>query len=372
MDDKPVFVTEPYLPPLEDFIPYLQEIWGKKCLTNYGPYHQQLEQQLSAYLQVEHISLLSNGTAGLIAALRAHEIEGDVITTPYSFVATSHSILWNKLNPVFVDILPDTLNIDPDKIESAITPRTTAILAVHCYGYPCNVKAIEEIATRHRLKVIYDAAHAFGVKTQGKSLLKHGDFSVLSFHATKVYNTFEGGAVISPNLEMKQRIDRLASFGYEDEVTVGSLGTNSKMSEFNAALGLLQLKYIDDAIERRGKVHQAYLHGLEGIAGIRCLTLPPDCTGNFSYFPIEVENSFPLSRDALYHQFRKSNIYVRRYFYPLITDFPMYRHLPSAAPDNLPIATMASRQILCLPIYPALQDDDLRRVLNVIYESARI
>lgn len=371
MGQKPIYVTEPHLPPLDEFVPYLQEIWDKKCLTNFGPFLRSLEDALGEYLAVEHINLVSNGMAGLIAAIRALELTGEVITTPYSFVATSHSLFLNNVTPVFVDVLPDTLNIDPSKIEAAITDKTTAILAVHCYGLPCDIDAIQEIASRHRLKVIYDAAHAFGVKFRGESILNAGDLSVLSFHATKVYNTFEGGAVIVRDVETKINIDRFASFGYEDEVTVSSIGTNCKMSEFNAALGLLQLKYVDQAIAQRKKIHDTYLEGLKHISGISTLPPAPDCTSNYSYFPVLVDKNFPLSRDALYQRFRQEDIYVRRYFFPLISEFPMYRHLPSARPENLPIASAESGKILCLPIYPSLQECQVERVLHVIHESAR-
>lgn len=370
MEDKPIYVTQPYLPPLDEFVPSLREIWDKKCLTNFGPYLRKLEAALTEHLSIAHINLVSNGTAGLVAAIRALEISGEVITTPYSFVATSHSLLWNNVTPVFVDVSPDTLNIDPSKIEAAITEKTTAILAVHCYGLPCDVDAIEQIASRHRLKVIYDAAHAFGVKTQGRSILDFGDLSVLSFHATKVFNTFEGGAVISHDIETKQKIDRFSSFGYEDEVTVSGFGTNCKMSEFNAALGLLQLQYIDDAIGKRKKIDESYHEGLKNISGISTPASPQSHMGNYSYFPILIEESFPVSRDRLYQRFKQKNIHVRKYFFPLISDFPMYRHLPSSAPENLPVANNAAKKVLCLPIYPTLQDCELQRVLDVLHESA--
>ncbi|MGZ8546854.1 MAG: DegT/DnrJ/EryC1/StrS family aminotransferase, partial [Sulfuricurvum sp.] len=322
---KRIYVTQPYLPPLDDFIPYLQQIWDSKILTNGGPFHQQLEEALCDYLGVKHISLFTNGTLALVTALQALRITGEVITTPYSFVATAHSLLWNGIKPVFVDIDPVTLNLDPSKIEAAITPQTTAILPVHCYGHPCDVKAIEEIADNYNLKVIYDAAHAFGVKDEGGSILRHGDLSVLSFHATKVFNTFEGGAIISPDAKTKQRIDHLKNFGFVDEVTVVAPGINGKMSEINAAFGLLQLQHIDNAIKQRKEIDKMYRNALCDINGITLLHEKSEQASNYSYFPILIEDEFSLSRDELYQQLRDNNIFARRYFYPLISDFPMYR-----------------------------------------------
>src|SRR5450755_2232905 len=333
---KDIYVTQPFLPPLEEFIPYLEKIWSSKILTNGGPFHQQLETMLCEHLGVEHVALFTNGTIALITALQALRIRGEVITTPYSFVATSHSLLWNGIKPVFVDIDSDTLNLDPSKIEAAITPQTTAIMPVHCYGRPCDVHAIQQIADDYNLRVIYDAAHAFGVGYESGSVLRYGDLSVLSFHATKVFTTFEGGAIVCPDAKTKQRIDHLKNFGFVDEVTVVATGINGKMSEMNAALGLLQLKYFDQAIARRKKIDAAYREQLKNVRGIRCLPDTVDCLANYAYFPILVESDYPVRRDMLYQNLKEQNIFARRYFYPLISDFPMYRGLSSAHKDNLP------------------------------------
>jgi dTDP-4-amino-4,6-dideoxygalactose transaminase len=363
---KPIYVTQPYLPPIEEFTPYLQQIWDNKILTNGGPFHQQLEKELCDYLGVKHISLFANGTLALVTALQALRITGEVITTPYSFVATAHSLLWNGIKPVFVDIDPHTLNLDPAKIEAAITPQTTAIMPVHCYGRPCDVDAIQRIADIYNLKVIYDAAHAFGVKCHCGSVLNHGDLSVLSFHATKVFNTFEGGAIVCPDAKTKQRIDHLKNFGFVDEVTVVAPGINGKMSELNAAFGLLQLKHVVAALERREEIDKAYRAGLKDVQGITCLNGEKEAATNHSYFPILIQKEYPLSRDALYEKLKANNIYARRYFYPLISDFPMYRSMPSAHRDNLPIATDASSKVLCLPIYPALTLDEVNSIVSII------
>jgi dTDP-4-amino-4,6-dideoxygalactose transaminase len=351
---KNLYVTQPTLPPLEEFIPYLQKIWDSKILTNGGPFHQQLEKELCSYLGVEYISLFTNATIALITALQALRITGEVITTPYSFVATSHSLLWNGIKPVFVDINPDTLNLDPARIEAAITPQTTAIMPVHCYGHPCDVEAIRKIADNYNLKVIYDAAHAFGVQDHLGSILRYGDLSVLSFHATKVFNTFEGGAIISPDEKTKIRIDQLKNFGHVGEVTVVAPGINGKMSEFNAALGLLQLKHLEPAIARRKEIDIAYRERLKDIKGVRCLNDAGEKVANYSYFPILIDHDYPISRDELYQRLKDISIHPRRYFYPLISDFSMYRSLPSAQSGNLPIAKLAAEQVLCLPIYPNL------------------
>lgn len=363
---KPIYVTQPFLPPLEEFIPYLKEIWDSKILTNGGPFHQQLEEALCEYLGVNHISLFANGTLALVTALQALRVTGEVITTPYSFVATSHSLLWNGIKPVFVDIHPETLNLDPARIEAAITPHTTAIMPVHCYGRSCDVEAIQKIADNYNLRVIYDAAHAFGVNDSGGSVLRHGDLSVLSFHATKVFNTFEGGAIVCPDLKTKQRIDHLKNFGFVDEVTVVAPGINGKMSELNAAFGLLQLKHIDQAITKRKELDSAYRALLKDVKGIRCLKTGDDYNGNYSYFPILVEADYGISRDVLYRKLRENQIFARRYFFPLISDFPMYRGLPSAAPDQLPVAKGIANRIICLPIYPSMSDDDVMRVVSIL------
>lgn len=351
---KPTYVTQPYLPPLEEFYPYLQQIWDSKVLTNCGPFHQQLEQALCAHLGVKHLALFTNATIALVTALQAMRITGEVITTPFSFVATAHSLLWNGIKPVFVDIAPDTLNLDPAKIESAITPQTTAIMPVHVYGHPCDVDAIQKIADNYNLKVIYDAAHAFGVQDAGGSVLRHGDLSVLSFHATKVFNTFEGGAIICPDDKTKTRIDHLKNFGHVGEVNVVAPGINGKMSEFCAALGLLQLEYVDQAILQRQAIDATYRTRLKSVEGIHCLNAAGERVANYAYFPVLIKQDYPLDRDTLNQRLKELGIHARRYFYPLITDFPMYRGLPSANPENLPIASAAAQQILCLPIYPDL------------------
>jgi dTDP-4-amino-4,6-dideoxygalactose transaminase len=368
-DQKNIYVTQPHLPPLEEFYPYLQKIWDNKILTNGGPFHQQLEKALCEYLGVEHLALFSNGTIALVTALQALRVTGEVITTPYSFVATAHSLLWNGIKPVFVDVDSNTLNLDPKRIEAAITPQTTAIMPVHCYGHPCDVEAIQKIADNYNLKVIYDAAHAFGVTTGSGSVLNYGDLSVLSFHATKVFNTFEGGAIVCPDAKTKLRIDQLKNFGFVDEVTVVAPGINGKMSEVNAAFGMLQLQGVDAAIQRRREIDETYRKALSGVKGIRCLDGAGEVTANYSYFPILVTEDYWLTRDGLYQKLKDQNVYARRYFYPLISDFPMYRGLPSAHRDNLPVASTAARQVLCLPIYPALSHVDVERVVNLILEA---
>jgi dTDP-4-amino-4,6-dideoxygalactose transaminase len=368
MDDpqKTVYVTQPLLPPLEEFVPYLEQIWANKWLTNEGPFHQQLESALCDYLGVKHLALFANGTLALITALQALRITGEVITTPYSFVATGHSLLWNGIKPVFVDIDPVTLNIDPDKIEAAITPQTTAIMPVHCYGHPCDVERIQQIADNYNLKVIYDAAHAFAVQRHDGSVLNHGDLSVLSFHATKVFNTFEGGAIICHDAKTKQRIDHLKNFGFVDETTVVAPGINGKMSEINSAFGLLQLKGIDAALQQRKVIDARYRAELASIDGIVCLLDKGERISNYSYFPILVQPEYPMSRDALYQKLHDNGIHARRYFYPLISDFPMYRGMPSAAPENLPVAMRVAEQVICLPIYPGLSDQQVDFILGLL------
>ena len=363
---KPIYVTQPYLPPLEEFVPYLEKIWANKILTNGGHFHQQLEQALCDYLGVKHVALFSNGTLALITALQALRVTGEVITTPYSFVATSHALHWHGNKPVFVDVEPNTLNIDPAKIEAAITPQTTAIMPVHCYGNPCDTAAIQKIADNYNLRVIYDAAHAFGVEDAGGSVLRHGDLSVLSFHATKVFNTFEGGAIICPDAKTKQRIDHLKNFGFVDEVTVVAPGINAKMSEINAAFGLLQLKHLPHVMQRRAEIDALYREKLQHVKGIYCLPQSGQTVANHSYFPVLVRNDYPLKRDALYNKLKDHGINARRYFYPLISDFPMYRGLPTAARANLQTAANAAEQVLCLPIFPALSLHDQQRVINIV------
>ncbi len=364
--NTPIFVTQPLLPELKDYVPYLEQIWKNKFLTNGGPFHQQLERELCDYLGVKHIALFTNGTLALLTALQSLRITGEVITTPYSFVATAHSLLWNSIKPVFVDIDPVSLNMDPAKIVAAITPQTTAIMPVHCYGHPCDVEAIQKIADDYNLKVIYDAAHAFGVRKDGESVLLHGDLSVLSFHATKVFNTFEGGAIICPDAKTKTRIDHLKNFGFVDEQTVVATGINGKMSEINAAFGLLQLKGIDAALQKRKEIDVLYRQQLSNIEGIVCIPSAGEDVANYSYFPILVKSNYPIARDALYQKLRDAGIYARRYFYPLISDFPMYRGLPSAAHDNLSVARQAANEVICLPIFPELTTAQITRIVDII------
>jgi dTDP-4-amino-4,6-dideoxygalactose transaminase len=363
---KTIFVTQPDLPPLEDFIPFLQQIWDRKILTNNGPFHQQLEAALCQYLGVEHLSLFTNGMQALVTMLQAMRISGEVITTPYSFVATAHALHWNGIKPVFVDVDPSTGNMDPAAIESAITPQTTAIMPVHVYGNPCNHQEIQRIANTYGLKVLYDAAHTFGVTQAGESITKYGDMCALSFHATKVFNTFEGGAIICHDAETKKRIDYLKNFGFADEVTVVAPGTNAKMNEFQASLGLLQLSRLDQALSARANVDARYRAALSGIKGIRMIASPPDVSPNYSYFPIFIDQDFGMSRDALYQKMRDAGIFARRYFYPLISEFPVYRGLPSAKHENLPHAYRMAEQVLCLPIFPALTVDEQARVIACI------
>jgi len=369
---SPIYVTQPLLPPLEEFIPYLQKIWDSKQLTNNGPYHQELEQALAQYLGVEHISLFANATLALVTALQALRVTGEVITTPYSFVATSHALDWNGIKPVFVDIDPVSLNLDPKKIEAAITPQTTGILPVHVYGVPCAVDEIEHIADTYGLKVIYDAAHTFGMRLPGgHSVLEYGDMSILSFHATKVFNTFEGGAIICRDAKTKHRIDYLKNFGFADETTVIGPGINGKMNELQAAFGMLQLKYIDDALVRRERVDTRYREALGAVPGIRLHHIPEGISYNYPYFPIFVEDGFAVSRDELYQRLRDESIYARRYFYPLISEFPVYRGLHSSAVGNLPIATDISHRVLCLPIYPDLDEKAQDEIVACVMRVAR-
>lgn len=365
-DPKPIYVTQPHLPPLDEFVPLLREIWDSRVLTNGGPFHARLEAALAEYLGVPQIALFCNGTIALITALQALRVTGEVITTPFSFVATAHSLLWHGNKPVFVDIDPETLNIDPSKIEAAITPQTTAIMPVHCYGHPCDVDAIQRIADTYNLRVIYDAAHAFGVRDAAGSVLNHGDLSVLSFHATKVFNTFEGGAIVCPDAKTKTRIDQLKNFGHAGETTVVAPGINGKMSEINAAFGLLQLQHVDEAIAARGRIDAAYRERLQRVPGIRCLAGSGERRANHAYFPILVGAEHPLGRDRLNEALRANGIVPRRYFYPLISEFPMYRGLPSAQRDNLPVAWTRAREVLCLPIYPDLPIRSVDRICDLI------
>lgn len=367
MNTNPITVTSPLLPDLKEFEELLEDIWQRKWLTNNGFYHKELEKALAEYLKVPYISLFTNGTLPLITALQALRITGEVITTPYSFVATTHSIWWNGIKPVFVDVEEETGNIDPEKIEAAITPKTTAIMPVHVYGTPCNTEKIQQIADTYGLKVIYDAAHAFGVMVNGTSVLEAGDMSTLSFHATKVYNTIEGGALICHDETTKKRVDYLKNFGFADEVTVVAPGINSKMDEIRSAYGLLNLKQVDKAIESRKKVSTLYRQSLEGVEGIRLLSEIEGVKHNYAYFPIFIDKEkYGMSRDDLYNKLKENNILARRYFYPLISNFPVYRGLESATPDNLPVATKLADQVLCLPMYAGLEDEDIDRIITII------
>ena len=366
MSQEPIYVTQPVLPELAEFIPYLEEIWKNKLLTNCGPLHQQLEKELCEYLGVDYISLFNNGTIALVTALQALGLEqGEVITTPYTFVATAHSIVWNKLTPIFVDIDPQTSNIDPIKVEQAINHKTVAILPVHCYGIPCDVEALQNIATKHNLKLIYDAAHAFGVKHHGKSLLNYGDLSVMSFHATKVFNTFEGGAIVCHSAEMKKRIDRLKNFGIVNENTIDDISLNGKLSEVHAALGLLQLKSIDSTLLAREKIDEMYRKGLADISGIHCIKRAGVEKDNYSYFPIVISKPYPLSRDELFEKMKRHNIFARKYFYPIMTDLSIYQEYHSDTFE----AKCLSEQVLCLPLYPNLSLDSVQEIINLIKDN---
>lgn len=362
-----ITVTSPLLPPLEEFYPYLKDIWNRKWITNNGHYHQELETALAKYLGVEYISLFTNGTLPLITALQALRITGEVITTPYSFVATTHSLWWNGIKPVFVDVEASTGNINPELIEAAITPKTTAIMPVHVYGNPCDIDAIQNIADKYGLKVIYDSAHAFGVEINGKSILNAGDISTLSFHATKTYNTIEGGALICHDAKTKERIDHLKNFGFVGETEVVAPGINSKMDEIRAAYGLINLNHVDDAIAARKKASEFYSKKLNDIDGIRLFDKRTDVKYNYSYFPIFVDaEKYGMSRDELYTKLKENNILGRRYFYPLISEFTTYRGLPSASSANLPIATKLANQVICLPMHHALSPKDLELIVDTI------
>ena len=370
MNQNKITVTSPLLPDLEDFNKLLKEIWESKWITNNGSFHQQLEKALAEYLKVPYVSLFTNGTLPLITALQALRITGEVITTPYSFVATTHSLWWNNIKPVFVDIDWETGCIDPNKIEAAITPRTTAIMPVHVYGKPCNVDAIQAIADKYGLKVIYDAAHAFGVEVNGESILNAGDMSTLSFHATKVYNTIEGGAMVMHDEQTKKRIDYLKNFGFAGETEVVGPGINSKMDEIRSAYGLLNLRQVDAAIEARHQVAIRYREALRDVEGITFWDDLPGVKHNYSYFPIFVDaEKYGMTRDELYFKMKSQGILGRRYFYPLISEFSTYRGLPSAAPENLPVAHKMADEVICLPMHHALSEEDVERIINAIVEK---
>lgn len=365
--DKPIYVTQPAMPPLEEFTEYLKQIWDNKILTNNGPFHKQFEKELAEYLGVNHISVFANGTLALMTALQALRISGEVITTPFSFVATTHSLWWNNIKPVFADIEPDYFNLDPEKVEAAITPQTTAIMPVHVYGNPCNVERFQQIADTYGLKLIYDVAHAFSVKVNEVPVVNFGDLSVLSFHATKVFNTIEGGAIVCHDAKTKQRIDYLKNFGFAGETTVIAPGINAKMNEVQAAYGLLQLKYVDENIAKRKAIANLYRNKLANIPGIRVLNDMKGVNHAYSYFPILVDaNAYGKTRDELYEELKKYNIYGRRYFYPLISQFPSYRGLNSAQEANLPVAGEVADQVICLPIYPNLSFSNIEIITQII------
>lgn len=371
-NNRTIYVTQPFLPPLDEFLPYLEDIWKCKRLTNNAKYHREFEKALCEHLGVKYISLFANGTMALITALQVLRITGEVITTPYSFVASTHSLWWNNIKPVFVDIEPHYFGLDAEKIEAAITPQTSAILPVHVYGYPCAVERIQEIADTYGLPVIYDAAHAFGVQYRGQSLLNWGDLSVLSFHATKVFNTFEGGAIVCHDEKTKKRIDYLKNFGFAGETTVIAPGINAKMNEVQSAFGLLQLKYIDRAIERRKKITEQYRQNLKNISGLSFFCDRENVKHNYCYFPITIDPVLcGRKRDDIYDDLKSHNIFTRRYFYPLISTFPPYKMLPSSAKDNLPISHKVADQVLCLPIYPDLQDEDVANICKIVKSNSQ-
>jgi len=378
MSEKLITVTSPLLPNLDEFNEMLKEIWASKWITNMGQFHNQLEKALAEYLHVPYVCLFTNGTLPLMTALQALRITGEVITTPYSFVATTHSIWWNGCKPVFVDIDPATGNMDPERIEAAITPATTCIMPVHCYGKPCNTKRIQEIADKYGLKVIYDAAHAFGLEVPAKEyglpaydekgmagIMNAGDMSTLSFHATKVYNTIEGGALVVHDEKIKKRIDNLKNFGITDEVTVVAPGINGKMDEMRSAYGLLNLKQVDAAIKARNEVAKKYRAALRNVPGVSFWDDMPGVRHNYSYFPIFINaDEFGMSRDDLYFKMKEAGVLSRRYFYPLISNFPTYRGLPTANKENLPLGNKMADEVLCLPMHHNLSEEDIKRVLN--------
>lgn len=371
--NKKIFVTQPSLPPLEDFIPYLKKIWENKWLTNNGEFHQQFERALAEYLGVRYVSLFTNGMIALQVGMQALRLTGEVITTPFTFVATTHAIHWNNCTPVFCDIEPETFTMDPGKVEALITPRTTALMPVHVYGNPCRNEELQRIADTYGLKLFYDAAHVFGVRKDGVSVCSWGDLSMLSFHATKVFNTFEGGALITDDPKLKERVDYLKNFGFADEVTVVAPGSNGKMDEFRAAYGLLQLKNVDGEIAKRRKVAERYRTELKHVPGLTMLYDLPGVQHNYSYFPVLVdEKDYGMSRDGLYEKLKASNIYSRRYFFPLCSDFPTYRGLQSAKPSNLPVAAATAKKILCLPLFADLKEEEQETIIHCISTRERI
>ena len=372
MTKKKIFVTQPSLPPLSEILPHLQTIWDTRILSNGGPFHQKLEEALEDYLDVSQLALFNNGTIALITALQALGVTGEVITTPFSFAATSTALTWNNVKPIFVDIKPSDFNIDPNLIEAAITPNTTAIVAVHCYGNPCDVEAIHAIAKKHQLKVVYDAAHAFGVKDAGGSILRHGDMSTLSMHATKVFNTLEGGAIICHDKEIKKTVNELKNFGFKSEVDLETAGINGKMNEVSAALGLIQLNHVSEAISKRKFIDQQYRKRLSNIDGIQCSKIPSNITPNYSYFPILVKPDYPISRDLLNEHLHGIGVFSRRYFYPLISNFSLYSKSKGAEKTNLPVANKISQEVLCLPIYPDLTVNEVEYITNFISNFGKL
>jgi len=372
MNKKKIYVTKPDLPELDKFYDKLKILWDTRYLTNNGPFHKKLEQELADFLGVKYVSLITNGTIALIIALKALDIKGEVITTPFTFPATTHALYWNGLKPVFCDIRPTDGNIDPDKIESLITEKTVAILPVHVYGNPCDNDKIQQLANKYNLKVIYDAAHAFGVEKNHKSILNWGDLSILSFHATKVFNTLEGGAIITNDYKLKQKIDRLKNFGIIDEVTVIDVGINGKMSEVNAIMGLLQLEIFEENRKKREKIFNIYINELSKIPGVKIFNYNKEVKYNYSYFPIFIDKKkFGLSRDELYMKFRENNVWVRKYFYPLTSQFQMYKSLESADAKNIPVAIQLSEEVLCLPIYSTLDLIEVDYIINIIKNARK-
>ena len=369
---RPVFVTRPSLPPLDELLPLLEDIWDRRVLTNDGTYHRVLEMELGRYLGVEYLCLVQNATLGLLLALRQLKLCGEVITTPFTFVGTAHAIVLAGLEPVFVDIDRDSLNLDPALIEAAITPRTAAIMPVHVFGRSCDTAAIDGIARRHKLRVIYDSAHAFGIRDSGGSVLRHGDMSVLSFHATKVFNTFEGGAIVCADATMKAEIDLMRNFGIVDEVSVSGVGLNAKLNEFSAALGVVKLRHIDDYIARRGVADALYRELLQGFPGISCLPSPSGQTLNYYNFPVLIDGGVMADREAVYNRLRSHGIHSRRYFYPLVSDLSAYRHLESARPARLPVAHRIAQRILCLPLFPDITAAEQQRIVEIIAGPGRI
>lgn len=365
-----VRVTRPLMPSRERFDGYLDEIWQSAMLTNGGPFHDRLEAALRAHLNVEHLALFSSGTTALLVAMKALGVNGEVVTTPYTFAATTHAVHWSGLTPVFADIDPLTMNLDPACIEALLTPRTGAILPVHCYGVPCAVDAIGDIARRHGLPVIYDAAHAFGVEDAGGSILRHGDMSILSFHATKVFSTMEGGAIICRDAAMLERVKLMRNFGIVDESTVAAVGINGKLNEISAAFGLAQLEEVERARQRRKRIDAMYRAALSDIPGLVLLQRPEAGVQNFGYFPVFFDDAHLLGRDRLYAALRSEGIHARRYFHPLTSDYPIYRDCPSASPYKLPVAQKAARTVICLPIYADLEDNDVLKVIDVILKNA--